>query len=387
MKLEYKRELDQNYMIMEEEQIGKKDSYEIYMLTENQIPGLLKCIVQQVNQRQRFCYEVTSRQSLDILLERKRLTHGDLLNLLKGIQRAMSGAREYLLDVNHLMLRPKYIYWNLDQGKPEFCYFPYYEKSVQEQFFELAEYLLGRLERQDRAGVELGYEIYKMAGEENCSLEEILCSELAQEKTFSSAEKVRLFQEGPRNPGALKIAETTPVYGTEPQKKYFWSKRKKQKKEEILQERKLDEKDTMLSDDEDCGLPFVTIDRGMTGYSEGEDKGETCILSADLTKGIILYGIGQVTDPLIITGESFLIGKKRDVVDGYVNHPTISRIHARIERREQEYYLVDLNSTNGTYLNQRLLEMNETVPLKVGDSVRFADVEYIVGVGGSRNPL
>lgn len=84
-------------------------------------------------------------------------------------------------------------------------------------------------------------------------------------------------------------------------------------------------------------------------------------------------------EPLYIKGESFLIGKKKEAVDGYVNHPTVSRIHARIEKREQEYYLIDLNSTNGTFLNERLLGMNESVRLNPGDMIRFADVEYTVG--------
>lgn len=247
MKLEYKRELDHNYLILEEEHGEAKESYEIYMLEENKIPGLLKCTMQGMNGRQRFCYEVTSRQSLDLLLERKRLSHSDLKDILKGIQRAMTGAREYLLDVNHFMLRPEYMYLNLDKGEPEFCYYPYYEKNIREQFFDLAEYFLGKLDRQDRAGVELGYEIYKMAGEENCSLEEILRSEVAQADTRPmAAEQVRLFQENPRDMRQLYVAETASTYGAEPQKKSFWSRRKKQIKGSVQNESDLRENEVRL---------------------------------------------------------------------------------------------------------------------------------------------
>ena len=42
--------------------------------------------------------------------------------------------------------------------------------------------------------------------------------------------------------------------------------------------------------------------------------------------------------------------------------------------------MVDLNSTNGTYVNERLLGMNEVVRLKIGDIIRFADMEYTVGM-------
>ncbi len=243
MKLEYKRELDHNYLILEEQQETVCEGYEVYMLEENQIPGLLKCTLQRLNQRQRFCYEVTSRQPLDIILERKRLIYGDLQNLLKGIHRALLGAREYLLDVNRLMLLPEYIYLNLDTGLPELCYFPYYEKPIKEQFFELAEYLLGKLDRQDRAGVELGYEIYKMASEENCSIEEII-NFRRQEECPAPADKVRLFwEETEKSPAAMqKIAEPEQVYGTkgvemqekDKKRRGLWGKRKRGCQERIF---------------------------------------------------------------------------------------------------------------------------------------------------------
>lgn len=66
MKLEFKRELDHNYLVLEEEQAEPVKSFEIYMLEENRIPGLLHCTMQGVNQQQRFYYEVTSKQSLVI---------------------------------------------------------------------------------------------------------------------------------------------------------------------------------------------------------------------------------------------------------------------------------------------------------------------------------
>ena len=77
MNLSYKRELDHNYMIIEEDCREEKEGFEIYMMEENRIPGLLSCHVQRVDRKQRFFYEITSRQSLDVLLERKRLTHED----------------------------------------------------------------------------------------------------------------------------------------------------------------------------------------------------------------------------------------------------------------------------------------------------------------------
>ncbi|MCI8416964.1 MAG: FHA domain-containing protein [Lachnospiraceae bacterium] len=370
MKLEFKRELDHNYLVLEEEQAEPVKSFEIYMLEENRIPGLLHCTMQGVNQQQRFYYEVTSKQSLDLLLERKRLSYMDLVHILKGIQTAISGAREYLLDVNHLMMRPEYMYLNLDLDLPEFCYFPYYERPVREQFFELAEYLLGKLDRQDRSGVELGYEIYKMASEENCSIEEILRLQGKRPEERSGAgENIRLSWEKPQEPAGFKIAEPSNSYGMEQKKKQakkaaFWKRRKKEPEPSLLL---VDKGGSFLeqppSEEQEWAAP----------------RGETSLLSEGQERKLVLYSMNPAVEPLSVIGEHFLIGKKKDAVDGYINHPTVSRIHARIEKREQGYYVTDLNSTNGTYLNARLLEPSETAQLRIGDVVRFADIEYTVG--------
>ena len=365
MNLEYKRELDRNYMILEEECREEKDGFEIYMLEENQIPGLLACHVQRVNRKQRFCYEITSRQSLDIILERKRLSHEDLLLLLKGILRAVCGAREYLLDVNHLMLRAEYMYMNVDKGMPELCCFPYHDKPIREQFFDLAEYLLGKLDRQDRAAVELGYEIYKMAGEENCSLEEILRSESAREMEMPRAEHVRLFRESEETGSNLRVAEPEPTYGVALPKKNFWGFKRRGSS---------GQNSTRITVVEEHKTEAVSVEEAL------EDRGGTRVLTMETGRGILLHGRGPMLPTFVINEASFLIGKKRDLVDGCIESAAVSRIHARVERVGQEYYLVDLNSLNGTYVNGRMLETNERVRLCAGDTVCFAESEYVVSM-------
>jgi pSer/pThr/pTyr-binding forkhead associated (FHA) protein len=54
----------------------------------------------------------------------------------------------------------------------------------------------------------------------------------------------------------------------------------------------------------------------------------------------------------------------------------ISRIHARVIRRENGWFLEDLNSRNGTYVNGKLTAPGGT-PLSDGDKVRFADEGFI----------
>lgn len=73
----------------------------------------------------------------------------------------------------------------------------------------------------------------------------------------------------------------------------------------------------------------------------------------------------------------FRIGKERSYVDYFISdNPAISRSHANIVTREEEYYVVDTNSTNHTYVNGAMIPSNEEYPLEDGAKVRFANEDF-----------
>lgn len=73
-----------------------------------------------------------------------------------------------------------------------------------------------------------------------------------------------------------------------------------------------------------------------------------------------------------LTREQYIVGKLKSQADIVLDNNSISRVHAAIVRRDEDYYLYDLNSTNGTFHNGRRLEVNEHVRLKPGDEIAFA---------------
>lgn len=99
--------------------------------------------------------------------------------------------------------------------------------------------------------------------------------------------------------------------------------------------------------------------------------------SADQPMGRLIYqGIHQCED-LTIEGEIFLIGKNGAQVDGVIQSEGVSRLHAKIYSQEGQFYMEDLNSTNGTYLNDIALEYHQPRQLSRGDRVRFGAEEYL----------
>ena len=104
----------------------------------------------------------------------------------------------------------------------------------------------------------------------------------------------------------------------------------------------------------------------------------TCILapSKEAAAACLLPVREKELDAILLRKKDTLIGKQADLVDIVISVPVISRVHARVSRRGGDWYLTDLNSRNGTAVNNRLLESMKDVQLQNGDIVRFANLEY-----------
>lgn len=71
-----------------------------------------------------------------------------------------------------------------------------------------------------------------------------------------------------------------------------------------------------------------------------------------------------------------LIGHQEGKVDLLLESDMVSRIHAKLRREEGHFYLSDLNSRNGTWVNGEALEGRAEIELYAGDEVKFADQIY-----------
>ncbi|UVC50005.1 hypothetical protein MACK_003628 [Theileria orientalis] len=82
--------------------------------------------------------------------------------------------------------------------------------------------------------------------------------------------------------------------------------------------------------------------------------------------------------------EFYLIGKDDRITDISLYHPSISKQHAVIQYRQIEDeiipYLIDLNSTNGTFVNDMKLESSKYYELREKDIIKFgySTREYVL---------
>ena len=79
---------------------------------------------------------------------------------------------------------------------------------------------------------------------------------------------------------------------------------------------------------------------------------------------------------IVISQEETTIGKLRTAADVVIPFPTVSRLHAKLHCAQGICLLTDLNSCNGTYINDTPLEGDIPRKLENGDKVTFADITY-----------
>ena len=87
----------------------------------------------------------------------------------------------------------------------------------------------------------------------------------------------------------------------------------------------------------------------------------------------------QVTGEKIELGKpSFVLGKNPEKSDYAVaDNTNISRVHAVITMRNGRYYVMDQNSTNGTFINGRIIKVGQETEILPGDCLMLANEEFI----------
>ena len=566
---EYKRDMNENYLVIRREEGVDSQSYQVKMLLTGAVPGLLSCHLQNVDGETFLHYVITSHQPLSKVFEGRQLGYDDLLLLFRGFIQVMETMAEYLLTPSMLLLDPEYIYTDPGQKEVFFCYVPGHEKDVREQFQKLTEYLLPRLDHKDSKAVMLGYAVYRRALEDSFHLEHVKeeiyryrellspAESLKREENPSLEHEERTIKENRHERGSLKEKGKSPweERGENPwgkreensrekrrgnprdgREENPWDKREENPWDEraenpwedsgFVEEEKnrmprlilicgalvvsclvvaakwlgyfsfisfenllaiisivvcllllgvylKDKKDAKgehaararreeeakrwpggeeaqrwgkrekaerwprgeeagrweegekakewaksggakgsrkrEEGEESFAFPLereegrnqvggrrvapargsrITEERGdfweepsrwQSGQEEeAEDEGETVVLSQvrpPLPPALVSLGEENLPS-ILLNRELTVIGKMEKAVDALIDRPTISRVHAKIRRREGEYYLTDLNSRNGTSVNAVPLQAEEERLLTEGDEVAFAEVTY-----------
>lgn len=114
--------------------------------------------------------------------------------------------------------------------------------------------------------------------------------------------------------------------------------------------------------------------------NESGNQNKTTVLYEESVPKLI--SLGKKEEQILLDHFPFIIGSRKEGSDYAIMEKGVSRIHADISFEKGIYFITDLNSTNGTFLNEKEIETGKAVRLKEGDEIRIAKRRLIIeGIG------
>ncbi|MBR6770418.1 MAG: FHA domain-containing protein [Lachnospiraceae bacterium] len=189
--VKYHKDLNHNYMMIKAGEEGKQPDYQHKMITENKIQHLLSCKIRYVDGEACFYYEISSRQSLKSLFEKKMLGIEQLIQLFGQMGEVSKLLEKFLLDSRCLVLNPEYIYVEPETEEYFFVYYPPYQEmeNREEDQTMLAEFLVERADHGQEESVSAAYKIYELIQDRTLILSEI--HKILDTFTIRQTERIR----------------------------------------------------------------------------------------------------------------------------------------------------------------------------------------------------
>lgn len=110
------------------------------------------------------------------------------------------------------------------------------------------------------------------------------------------------------------------------------------------------------------------------GRTAGEDRTICLQVQTDPVHKLVRQ---DNQEELPLNKETIHLGKDGELADYVILEPAVSRLHARLSKAGENWYVRDMGSTNGTRLNGRKLAPEEEAVLSQGDEIILADIPML----------
>jgi pSer/pThr/pTyr-binding forkhead associated (FHA) protein len=139
---------------------------------------------------------------------------------------------------------------------------------------------------------------------------------------------------------------------------------------------------------EEANIPIVTTSRFGMPESTPPEPVDHPLQPPEIIpeSGIAFFFVDEKMPFELRADEEFVVGRKTDdspekIVD-LINYDAfghgVSRRHAKIRRAASGYEIIDLESTNGTWVNEQRLNPNKPYPLASGSMLRLGRMRIYV---------
>lgn len=430
MRIEYKRDMGRNYIVFSEG-IELSEGYFLKLIQNGQVKGILPLEVRTVDGKKECFCDITGKQALHTVFGQSGIDRGQLEEILQKIQKIIKDGEEYLLKPEDYVLTAESIFLDLSDFSIFLCYLPGYQKPMEEKWKEFTEYPMNVADYKKEDTVLYVYSLYKAARQPGGFMELFP----AKQQELNMYRKEESFRRTELAGKAELFTEPEPFFKREPEKRKIYTNIPEF--EERIEEDETVEKYPLKIYLPTAAVVAVSIAAAAAGlflWRPGVVQAGAYLF---VLGAVCVYAVSRLFSPenketrvehrvefvpaeeeedewdkeredfeeieertMILAGGNgekncflraedsrkyrdieliefpFFFGKLHTRVNSMIESPAVSRFHAKIEHLGGEYYLVDLNSTNGTFLNGERLQSQERKKLTPMDKIRFADVGY-----------
>ncbi len=358
-KVTYERDIHKSYMKIPSI-IGS--SLDEKLIFRKGYQGILSMEKSFVNGAAEYWYNISGKQALDVYCQGNSINQDFFERLILRICSQLELLEWNLIDCNCLLVEPEYIFVNHTGEEIYFALYPDTSMDIFEQLQQLAEYLLTKLNHSDREGVHAVYRIYEIILTKKYNIEEL------KTVVLEMREKAPTILPPPVNSDSIEATEDR-IFETKEEDVFQILKGK------LQQFIKWIEIKTWKKENKEQ-IPEVVHPKELLEEEETEVHPTVCLTpTLGATKGMLLYEGMESYPDFQLNQDSCVVGKNPRVKI-YIDRETISQFHAKVEYSQGVYYIEDMNSTNGTFVNDKILNYKERQALFPGDVIRFADVKY-----------
>jgi hypothetical protein len=429
----YQNDIQHSYMVMKLKQSDEIIEYQVRMLQENPIRQLLPLHKKQIDTEIYFFYDITSKIALNQLLKRIKVNKHEFLSMLRSLITGLRQGNAYLLQGGSFLLHSDYIYVDPATLELSIVYLPIAADSdinegmkawlmdliIYKTSFEPPDQgdfvyeLLNLIKSESFSLNQLDKAIGNLALQQSASARGVLEEPVLQSKVQNAAARAKEKKQSESKNLIFILLQVFFAAITVMMTRYIYLKAQNAeittllgivlialavdaftiKRLGLISKPSIPIKDTakpekinkfsfrigkktkMIQPSKVRGTEYAAVLDSQPFISPRDY--ETMVLLDEMDHWPYLLGIGENNNEMIcIDKSSFIIGRLKAQSDYISRNSAVGKLHAEISTREDAYYIKDLNSRNGTYVNGERIASNVEYSIQNNDRISFANSEY-----------
>jgi hypothetical protein len=342
----------------------------VRMLENNNVDGILPMRLVRVDDKTVFHYPIAGLKPLTELLKQSRLTDRQWYGFIFAVKHILDSCKHYLLYNGQFLFHPDWVWVKDDIQSIQLAYVPLRTFATKNNLWEQWVYFIDTL-RQFGFPYELYEKLLSYDATPNTFVHELWMDYLEQYTNYLNV-PVTTTDNNENQSTEIQSTLSNTTHANRKMKLTIQS---------ILHWAGL----TTLCQKESQVLP--------PSGEALQQLAERTLLLSKTTKTAMLSNVShQLPDSayleimkdgeanvqkITLTNSTFHIGRESEAIFLQITHPAVSRKHLAFGISEGQYFVMDLNSTNGSYLNEQSMRKRELYPLHDGDRVQIPGMKLL----------